>query len=197
MISATGELDKSGVNLIVFNPADEPFAVAPATLKQLADGYINSGEGQVVGGKIPIPESEIDALAYFSRANTQDIQAKGALWIETLLLDKWYFVPRGEGAEIQPFAVIGETGPTVLGFTEARRAAEYAKLRGMGELEAVIGMTPDEAIESFTQAGAVATSIQFDPQHGSFFSPIAQLSAMMQVARNIEAKRAAEADQTN
>lgn len=189
MISSIGELEKSGVALIVFNPQDEPFAVAPATLKQLADGYINSGEGQVVGGKIPIPESNIDALAYFSRTNTEDIKAKGALWIETLLLPKWFFVPRGEGDEVQPFAVIGESGPTVLAFTEARRAAEYAKVRGMGEITAVIAMTPLEAIESFTLAGAAVTSIQFDPQHGSYFSPIPQLPAMHQIALDVAAKR--------
>lgn len=189
MISATDELEKSGVALIVFNPQDEPFAVAPGTLKQLADGYSSSGEGQVVGGKIPIPESNIDALAYYSRANTDDIKAKGSLWIETLLLEKWFFVPRGEGEHIQPFAVIGEAGPTVLGFTEPRRAAEYAKLRGMGDLDAVIAMTPLEAIESFTMAGAAVHSIQFDPQHGSFFSPVAQLGAMHQIALDVAAKR--------
>lgn len=193
MISSVDELEKSGVSLIVFNPQDEPFAVAPATLKQLADGYINSGEGQVVGGKIPLPESNIDALAYFSRTNTEDIKAKGALWIETLLLEKWFFVPRGEGDDIQPFAVIGETGPTVLAFTEDHRAAEYAKVRGMGEITAVIAMSPVEAIESFTLAGAAVTSIQFDPQHGSFFSPVAQLGAMHQIALEVAAKRAAAA----
>lgn len=191
MLSATDELVKSGVALIVFNPQDEPFAVAPQTLKQLADGYASSGEGQVVGGKLPIPESNIDALAYFSRTHTDDIKAKGALWVETLLLEKWYFVPRGEGAEVQPFAVIGESGPTVLAFTEAQRAAEYAKVRGMGELDAVIGMSPQEAIDSFTMDSAVVAAIQFDPQHGSFFSPIKQLPAMLKIAHDVSAKRAA------
>lgn len=194
MISATAELEKSGVALIVFNPQDEPFAVAPATLQKLSEGYITAGEGQVVGGKIPIPESTIDALAYYARANTDDIKAKGSLWIETLLLEKWFFVPRGEGAQVQPFAVIGESGPTVLAFTEARRAAEYAELRGMGELDAVIAMTPEEAIDSFTQAGAAVASIQFDPQHGSFFSPLPQLPAMHKIALDVAAKRTAQDD---
>ncbi|WP_435298639.1 hypothetical protein [Timonella sp. A28] len=194
MITATEELEKSGVSLVVFNPHEEPFAVTPATLKQLAEGYSTSGEGQIVGGSVQLPESEVDALAYFARTHVDDIKAKSALWITTLLLDSWYFVPQGEGEHVQPFAVVGEGGAHILGFTQAKRAAEYAALRGLGQLDAVIEMTPQEAVSAFTATGSKAVSIQFDPQHGSFHTGIKQLPAMLKIAEQVAADQRKDQD---
>lgn len=189
MLSAAAELEKNGVNLIVFNAKDEPFAVTPVTLKTLAEGYVESGQGQIVGVNKQLPESEIDALAYYSRANVDDIKAKSALWIETLLLESWYFVPVGEGAQMRPFAVKGDSGAVVLAFTTPKRAAEYATLRGLGELEAVIQMTPAESIKAFTSEGSAAEAMQFDPQHGSFFTSVKQLPAMFEIAGKVASQR--------
>lgn len=195
MLSAASELEKNGVGLIVFNAKDEPFAVTPVTLKTLAEGYVESGQGQIVGVNKQLPESEIDALAYYSRANLDDIKAKSALWIESLLLDYWYFVPVGEGEQMRPFAVKGESGAVVLAFTTPKRAAEYGALRGFGDLDAVIQMTPQESITAFTSEGSAAESMQFDPQHGSFFTSVKQLPAMLEIAQKVAAQREESTDE--
>ncbi|WP_019149180.1 hypothetical protein [Timonella senegalensis] len=190
MITSAEELEKSGVNLVVFNPQNEPFAVMPTVLQQLAEGYVESGEGRIVGGQHKAPESDIDVLAYYARSDVNNLQAISALWIATLLLDEWYFVPVGEGENMQPFAVLSEAGATVLAFTTPKRAGEYAALRGMGQLEQVFAMTPAKAVELMTHPGFEASAVQFDPQHGSYHSVISQLPAMLKIAESsAEAQR--------
>jgi|GEM_PF-1552297 len=195
MISAAEELEKSGVNLVVFNPRNEPFAVTPTTLQQLAAGYVDSGEGRVVGAPTQDPESDIDVLAYYARSDANNLQAKSALWIATLLLDEWFFVPVGEGEDMRPFGVLSESGATVLAFTTPKRAGEYALLRGMGQLEQVFAMTPQKAVELMTHPGFGASTVQFDPQHGSYFSSIESLPAMLKIAQtSAEAQRREQDD---
>ncbi|ACV09868.1 hypothetical protein [Jonesia denitrificans] len=189
MLTAARQLTKNGVTLCVFNPQNEPFAVSPATLEQLAEGYISSGEGQIVGVQGNTPESQIDVLADFARKNPDDIKARGALWIHALLLDSWYLVPRGEGEAMQPFAVTGPDGPILMAFTEAKRAAEYATLRGLGDLDAVIAMTPTEIVEVFTRDSSVVTAVHIDPQHGSFFTQVDQLPQMLKIANDVAANQ--------
>ncbi len=190
LLSNAHALEKAGVNLIVFNPKQEPFAVTPSTLKQLAEGFISSGEGQIVGVNAqPAPEHELDELAYRSRKNVDDVNAKAQLWLTTMLLPHWYFVPVGEGEETRPFAVKDEGGARVLAFTSPKRAGEYAEMRALGKLEAVIQMTPQESVDAFTMEGSAAVSIQFDPQHGSYYSSIEQLQGMLEAAMAIAAQQ--------
>ncbi|WP_051197036.1 hypothetical protein [Jonesia quinghaiensis] len=195
MLTATRQLTQGGVTLCVFNPQEEPFAVTPGTLEQLADGYVSSGEGQIVGVRGTDPQTQVDVLADFARKNPQDLKARGALWVHTLLLESWYLVPRGEGENMQPFAVTGADGATLIVFTEAKRAADYAKLRGMGELDAVIAMTPDEVVSVFTAENNPVTSVQVDPQHGSFYTPVDQLASMLEIAREVERKQKAASEE--
>lgn len=186
-------IEKAGVNLIVFNPKHEPFAVTPSTLKQLAEGFISSGEGQIVGVNAqPAPEHELDELAYRSRKNVDDVNAKAQLWLTTMLLPYWYFVPVGEGMETHPFAVTDEGGARVLAFTSPKRAGDFAEMRALGKLEAVIQMTPDEAVNAFTMEGSKVVSLQFDPQHGSFYSSVGQLAGMLEASKAIAAQNKAK-----
>lgn len=189
LLSNAHAIEKAGVTMIVFNPKQEPFAVTPTTLKQLAEGFIASGEGHIVGVNAqPAPEHELDELAYRSRKHVDDVNAKAQLWLTTMLLPHWYFVPVGEGLETRPFAVKDEGGARVLAFTSPKRAGEYAEMRAMGKLEAVIQMTPDEAVSAFTMEGSAAVSIQFDPQQGSYYSSISQLSGMLEASKAIAAQ---------
>lgn len=193
LLSNAHAIEKAGVTLVVFNPKQEPFAVTPSTLKQLAEGFISSGEGHIVGVNAqPAAEHELDELAYRARKHVDDVNAKAQLWLTTMLLPHWFFVPVGEGMDTRPFAVKDDGGARVLAFSSPKRASEFAEMRALGKLDAVIQMTPEEAVNAFTMEGSAAVSIQFDPMHGSYYSSISQLEGMLEASKAIEAKQQSE-----
>ncbi|MBI9115964.1 SseB family protein [Sanguibacter suaedae] len=202
MLSAAEQLSSSGIEVLVFNPQDAPFGAPPQVVRTLAENLdrarraARGGQGAVGGGggggaaDIPALAGDtlvlddaptIDALAAAARERPTEAAAQGPLWHAVLSLERWYFVPSGEGDSVKPLAVKTDHGPTVLAFTAPDRAAEFATARGLDNPERLLAVPVGAAVEWLSALGEAGVElVQFDTQHTAFAAPVTTLPTMLE-----------------
>lgn len=186
MLGAADQLEGAGIELLVFNPGQVPFGAPPSVVRTLARDFATA----MTRAQQPVPpaETEIDLLAASARDHVADVPTQAALWQAVFALEHWFFIPRGEGAEMKPYAEQGASGPAIIAFTTPQRASAYAEARGLGETEKLLAIPPATgigALEQFTAAGI--RIVHFDPQHASFFAPVDRLREMYAHATGTQA----------
>ena len=186
MLSAADQLASSGIELLIFNPGDVPFGAPPGIVRTLARDF--AAAMTRAQQPAPPPETEIDLLAVSARERMTDVPTQAALWQAVFALEHWFFIPRGEGAQMKPYAEQTVSGPAIIAFTTPQRAKAYADTRELGETDKLLGIPPVAgigALEQFTTAGI--RIVHFDPQHASFFAPVDKLREMHAHATGTEA----------
>lgn len=177
MLNASDQLEASGIELLIFNLNEVPFGAPPGIVRTLARDF--AAAMTRAQQPMPAPETEIDLLAASARAHVTDVPTQAALWQAVFGLEHWFFIPRGEGAQMKPYAEQTVSGPAIIAFTTPQRAKAYADARDLGETDKLLGIPPVAgigALEQFTGAGIQI--VHFDPQHASFFAPVDKLREM-------------------
>lgn len=177
MLGAADQLESAGIELLIFNPGQVPFGAPPGIVRTLARDFAAA----LTRAQQPprAPETEIDLLAVSAREHVSDVPTQAALWQAVFALEHWFFIPRGEGAQMKPYAEQSASGPAIIAFTTPQRAKEYADTRQLGDTDKLLGIPTASAIgalEQFTDAGI--RIVHFDPQHASFFAPVDRLREM-------------------
>ena len=127
-------------------------------------------------------DGRFDALVDEAQ-KSQNAETMEALWSAVYELEKWYFVGRGEMPNIQPFIGMVEEKPFLMGFTNDKRAHEFAlrhKLENDEGTIPILVMTVDAAVEYAMklQTHGVVGVLFNDGPHG-FFAPLQNLAPML------------------
>ena len=125
--------------------------------------------------------SVTDALAQAVAADPST-ENQEKLWEATFLLDRWYFVQRGEPGNPQPFVGVHQDQPFLMAFTSPQRARGFAIDNGLVPADAevqVLALTPEDAVAQapvWLQQGIAA--ITFDHGVAGYFAPLGNLPAI-------------------
>lgn len=183
MLTAVDQMSEAGIELLVFNVEDAPFAAPPAIVGALAKDLdrleVQNAAQRANPHLDPAEKTTIDHLAANARANPTENAAQAAMWQEVFSLETWFFVPRGEGASLSPYAVTMEQGPAILVFTTPARAAHFATERQLENADQVLGIPVTSAVDALSGFAATGVAlVHFDPQNGGFTARLEDLRAM-------------------
>lgn len=189
VLQAAGAMEESGVGLFAFDVQNTPFGAKPSMLSTLLEdlGRLKARTAQTPAGVDDTQETTIvDELAASARATPGDAAAQSALWQAALGLQHWYFVPRGPSQT--PLAVSHESGPTVVAFTSAARAAAFAARLPADdsvsdqerEAAPAVVAVPTDALVGYVDALVTVgvAMIHVDPSHGAFSVAAPSLRAL-------------------
>lgn len=172
LLAAAAELEAGGVALLAFNPAGTTFAAKPSFIAAMLDELdeYNAASTSAPLGMGNVDDlTLIDHLAANAAAQPGEQSARSALWQGVFALENLYLVPHGELRA--PLAILHESGPAVLLFTTAERAAAFGAGYADGTVEpGSVVAVPTTVIVQFIEqlAEQGITQVQVDPDHGAF-----------------------------
>lgn len=129
----------------------------------------------------PTDPSTIDALSDATRASGGALGSQAALWRAMFGLEKWFFVARGAAPEVGPLVGTVDEVPSLLAFTTAMRAREFALTNGLSEEQASqVLAVPSESVLGLCDQLAEHGVKRLVVDQGvlGFFAPLDQLHAI-------------------
>lgn len=184
MLTAAGQLAAGGVQLLVFNIDDVPFAGPPEIVATLA-GQLSELNTQNSSARqnMPLDPNEttmVDQLAASAREKPTENAAQAAMWQEVFALDTWFFIPRGDTDAFSPYAITMDIGPAIMAFTTPARAAHFAESQGLENADQVLGVPSHAAAAALVDFGSAGVKlVHFDPQNGAFTTRLEDLQTML------------------
>lgn len=120
----------------------------------------------------------IDELSEVARASDGDLDAQTSLWRAMFALEKWWFVARGTAPALAPLVSAVGGVSSLLAFTTAARARDFALASGFSEEEAnqVLAVPASSVLDTCDHLTAQGVQrLVVDQGTLGFFAPLTQL----------------------